>query len=154
MSPDAVTKPGPLPRGARRQAPGRHGGGLGSRRHEVPPSAGDRGGIDERRVLLVVYDGAQLLDVACPGGALDIANRYGARRPYFIELGALGRRTTMGSAAAAGRTRPRGGFGLHRRLPSPPFDSGDAAAASAQLKERALQLLAASQVGARPVPCR
>ncbi|MDX2683867.1 GlxA family transcriptional regulator [Streptomyces scabiei] len=63
-----------------------------------PPSAGDLGGIDERRVLLVVYDDAQLLDVACPAGALDIANRYGARPPYSIELGTLGRRAARSSA--------------------------------------------------------
>lgn len=51
-----------------------------------------------RRVLIVAYDDAQILDVACPSGALDIANRYGATPPYGIELGTLGRRAARSSA--------------------------------------------------------
>ncbi|MFD9069275.1 GlxA family transcriptional regulator [Streptomyces lasiicapitis] len=59
-----------------------------------------------RRVLLVAYDNAQILDIACPSGALDIANRHGASPPYRIELGTVGRRpatTTAGIALAAGQ---------------------------------------------------
>ena len=52
----------------------------------------------QRRVLIVAYDGAQILDIACPSGALDIANRYGARPPYAVELGTLGRRSARSSA--------------------------------------------------------
>jgi transcriptional regulator GlxA family with amidase domain len=56
-------------------------------------------GMDnKRRVLIVAYDGAQILDIACPSGALDIANRYGAEPPYSIELGTLGRRGARSSA--------------------------------------------------------
>jgi transcriptional regulator GlxA family with amidase domain len=56
-------------------------------------------GMDnKRRVLIVAYDGAQILDIACPSGALDIANRYGAEPPYSIELGTLGRRVARSSA--------------------------------------------------------
>ncbi|MER6013630.1 GlxA family transcriptional regulator [Streptomyces bluensis] len=51
-----------------------------------------------RRVLIVAYDDAQILDIACPSGALDIANRYGAKPPYAIELGTLGRRAARSSA--------------------------------------------------------
>ncbi|MFI1830932.1 GlxA family transcriptional regulator [Streptomyces sp. NPDC020412] len=59
-----------------------------------------------RRVLVVAYDGAQILDIACPSGALDIANRYGADPPYSIELGTLGRRavrSSTGIVLGAGR---------------------------------------------------
>ncbi|MFJ8592530.1 GlxA family transcriptional regulator [Streptomyces sp. NPDC093598] len=51
-----------------------------------------------RRVLIVAYDDAQILDIACPSGALDIANRYGAQPPYSIELATLGRRAARSSA--------------------------------------------------------
>ncbi|MFI2215021.1 GlxA family transcriptional regulator [Streptomyces sp. NPDC020141] len=53
---------------------------------------------DRRRMLIVAYDDAQILDIACPAGALDIANRYGATPPYTIELGTLGRRAARSSA--------------------------------------------------------
>ncbi|MEV5440239.1 DJ-1/PfpI family protein [Streptomyces sp. NPDC052682] len=53
---------------------------------------------DQRRVLLVAYDDAQILDIACPSGALDIANRYGAAPPYSIELATLGARAARSSA--------------------------------------------------------
>nr|WP_229869489.1 DJ-1/PfpI family protein [Streptomyces inusitatus] len=53
---------------------------------------------DRRRMLIVAYDDAQILDIACPSGALDIANRYGATPPYTIELGTLGRRAARSSA--------------------------------------------------------
>ncbi|MEW2526132.1 DJ-1/PfpI family protein [Streptomyces sp. NPDC047071] len=58
-----------------------------------------------RRVLIVAYDDTQILDVACPSGALDIANRYGAEPPYEIELGTVGRapaRSSSGIALGAG----------------------------------------------------
>lgn len=51
-----------------------------------------------RRVLVVAYDGAQILDIACPSGALDIANRFGAVPPYSIALGTLGGRAAHSSA--------------------------------------------------------
>ncbi|WP_234311856.1 GlxA family transcriptional regulator [Streptomyces griseus] len=60
-----------------------------------------------RRMLIAAYDDAQILDIACPSGALDIANRYGAAPPYTIELGTLGRRAVRSSAGvlmAAGRS--------------------------------------------------
>jgi transcriptional regulator GlxA family with amidase domain len=53
---------------------------------------------NRRRVLIVAYDGAQILDIACPSGALDIANRYGAAPPYSIELGTLGRQAAHSSS--------------------------------------------------------
>ncbi|MEF3117617.1 GlxA family transcriptional regulator [Streptomyces chrestomyceticus] len=56
---------------------------------------------DQRRVVIVGYDGAQILDIACPSGALDIANRYGAAPPYSIELGTLGRRAVHTSSGIA-----------------------------------------------------
>jgi transcriptional regulator GlxA family with amidase domain len=40
-------------------------------------------------ILLVGYDNAQILDVACPSGALEMANRLGATPPYVIELATL-----------------------------------------------------------------
>ncbi|MEV7289797.1 DJ-1/PfpI family protein [Streptomyces sp. NPDC093252] len=53
---------------------------------------------NKRRVLIIAYDDVQILDIACPSGALDIANRYGAEPPYSIELGTLGRRAARSSA--------------------------------------------------------
>ncbi|MGA5141411.1 GlxA family transcriptional regulator [Streptomyces azureus] len=53
---------------------------------------------NQRRVLIVAYDGAQILDIACPSGAFDIANRYGATPPYAIELGTLGRQAAHSSS--------------------------------------------------------
>ncbi|MFI6642701.1 GlxA family transcriptional regulator [Streptomyces sp. NPDC050504] len=53
---------------------------------------------EQRRVLIVAYDDAQILDIACPGGALDIANRYGAAPPYAIELATLGGRAARSSS--------------------------------------------------------
>jgi transcriptional regulator GlxA family with amidase domain len=62
---------------------------------------------NHRRVLIVAYDDAQILDIACPSGALDIANRYGATPPYTLELGTVGRRAARSSAGivlGAGRS--------------------------------------------------
>lgn len=61
---------------------------------------------DRRRVLVVAYDDAQILDIACPSGAFDIANGYGATPPYAVELGTLGRRavrSSTGIVLGAGR---------------------------------------------------
>ncbi|MDG9703866.1 DJ-1/PfpI family protein [Streptomyces sp. DH37] len=63
---------------------------------------------DRRRVVIVAYENAQILDVACPSGALDIANRYGAAPPYTIELSTLDGRTAGTSAGI--------GLGPGRRL--------------------------------------
>lgn len=48
--------------------------------------------MDERLVLLVAYDGAELLDIACVTSCLDIANRIGATPPYRMVLATPGRR--------------------------------------------------------------
>ncbi|MDQ7802476.1 DJ-1/PfpI family protein [Amycolatopsis sp. A133] len=37
-------------------------------------------------MLVVAYDDAQILDVACPSASLEIANSHGAGPPYTIEL--------------------------------------------------------------------
>nr|WP_233580963.1 DJ-1/PfpI family protein [Streptomyces triticirhizae] len=39
-----------------------------------------------RRMLIVAYDDAQILDIACPAGALEIANAHGATPPYAVEV--------------------------------------------------------------------
>ncbi|TDC20251.1 helix-turn-helix domain-containing protein [Streptomyces sp. 8K308] len=57
---------------------------------------------EPRRVLIVAYDDAQILDVACPSGALDIANHHRATPPYAVELGTLG----------GGAVRSSSGIGL------------------------------------------
>ncbi|GAA4965925.1 DJ-1/PfpI family protein [Yinghuangia aomiensis] len=46
----------------------------------------------ERRVVLIGYDGAALLDIACPVEAFDAANVLGADPPYRVELASLGGR--------------------------------------------------------------
>ncbi|MCT2593156.1 DJ-1/PfpI family protein [Streptomyces sp. N2-109] len=59
-----------------------------------------------RRVVIVAYDDAQILDIACPSSALDIANSLGAAPPYAIELAtASGRgvRSSAGIGVAGGR---------------------------------------------------
>src|SRR5215470_12978818 len=48
--------------------------------------------MGERLVLLVAYDGAELLDIACVTSCLDIANRIGATPPYRMVLATPGRR--------------------------------------------------------------
>ncbi|WP_435865042.1 GlxA family transcriptional regulator [Streptomyces spectabilis] len=52
-------------------------------------------------MLIVAYDDSQILDVACPSGALDLANRHGADPPYEIELGTVGRAPARSSAGIA-----------------------------------------------------
>ncbi|WP_232236138.1 GlxA family transcriptional regulator [Nocardia sp. BMG51109] len=59
-----------------------------------------------RRVLIVAYDDVQILDVACPSGALDAATRLGAAPPYAVELAAAGGgtvRTSAGIVLGSGR---------------------------------------------------
>ncbi|KAA2254469.1 GlxA family transcriptional regulator [Solihabitans fulvus] len=45
-----------------------------------------------RRVVIVGYEDAELLDIACPTDAMDAANRYGARPAYDLCLASLGQR--------------------------------------------------------------
>lgn len=47
--------------------------------------------MPERLFVVVAYDGAELLDIACVTSALDIANRIGADPPYRTVLATLGR---------------------------------------------------------------
>ena len=49
--------------------------------------------MGERLFLVVGYDGAELLDIACVTSALDIANRIGADPPYRIVLATPGQRS-------------------------------------------------------------
>ncbi|WP_329792025.1 DJ-1/PfpI family protein [Lentzea sp. DG1S-22] len=59
-----------------------------------------------RRVVIIAYDGAQIIDVACPSGALEGANLHGAAPPYAIELATTsgrGSRTSSGIVLAGGR---------------------------------------------------
>jgi transcriptional regulator GlxA family with amidase domain len=46
--------------------------------------------MPEKVVLVVGYDGAELLDIACVTSSLDIANRIGARPPYRTVLATPG----------------------------------------------------------------
>ena len=48
--------------------------------------------MDDRVVLVVAYDGVELLDIACVTSCLDIANRIGASPPYRAVLLTLGGR--------------------------------------------------------------
>lgn len=48
--------------------------------------------MDERVVVVVGYDGVELLDIACVTSCLDIANRIGASPPYRSILVTPGRR--------------------------------------------------------------
>ncbi|NGY60693.1 helix-turn-helix domain-containing protein [Lentzea sp. NEAU-D13] len=57
-------------------------------------------------MVIVAYDDAQILDVACPSGALESANLYGAAPPYAIELASIsgrGSRSSSGIVLAGGR---------------------------------------------------
>ncbi|WP_410641954.1 GlxA family transcriptional regulator [Amycolatopsis sp. lyj-346] len=51
-----------------------------------------------RRVVLVAYDDLQILDVACPSGALEIANSHGAVPPYAVELATVSGRAARSSS--------------------------------------------------------
>ncbi|UQS24456.1 DJ-1/PfpI family protein [Amycolatopsis thermalba] len=59
-----------------------------------------------RRVLLVAYDDAQILDLACPSAAFEIANNRGAAPPYAIEL-ATTRGRQVRSSSGIGLTGAR-----------------------------------------------
>jgi transcriptional regulator GlxA family with amidase domain len=45
------------------------------------------------QVVVVAYDGAELVDISCVTTALDVANRVGARPSYRVRLVSLGGRT-------------------------------------------------------------
>ncbi|UCM89829.1 DJ-1/PfpI family protein [Streptomyces marincola] len=62
------------------------------------PPRGGRGRNAPRRVLLVAYEGAQILDIACPAGAFDVANGEGADPPYRVEVATLGGRAAPTSS--------------------------------------------------------
>lgn len=49
--------------------------------------------MQERVILVVGYDGAELIDIACVTSSLDIANRIGADPPYRAILATPGRRS-------------------------------------------------------------
>jgi transcriptional regulator GlxA family with amidase domain len=50
------------------------------------------GSMSSRRMVIVGYPGAELLDIACPADALDAATRWGAAPGYQVELVSLGGR--------------------------------------------------------------
>ncbi|MQY08103.1 GlxA family transcriptional regulator [Actinomadura macrotermitis] len=65
-----------------------------------------------RRVVIIGYEGAELLDVACPADVFDAATRWGADPPYRVELVSLGGRpvrTASGITLAAGALERTGG---------------------------------------------
>lgn len=68
---------------------------------------------ESRRIVVVGYDLALLLDIACPVDVFDTVNRWGADPPYSTELVTLGGRpvrTTSGlTLAAQGRLEQVGG---------------------------------------------
>jgi transcriptional regulator GlxA family with amidase domain len=49
-------------------------------------------------VVIVAYDDVQILDVACPSGALEIANSHGAAPPYAVELATVSGEAARSSA--------------------------------------------------------
>ncbi len=68
------------------------------------------GNGDIRRMVIVAYDDAQILDVACPSGALEIANRHGAAPSYSVELATLSGQAARSSVGIAlGGARPLSG---------------------------------------------
>ena len=84
--------------------------------------------MDPRRILIIGFEDAELLDIACPADVFDTATRWGADPPYTVELVSLGGRpirTTSGITLAAQRTLEQvtgrhdtvivaGGFGSFR----------------------------------------
>src|ERR1041385_3568229 len=54
-----------------------------------------------RRVVIIAYNDAQILDVACPSGALEIANSHGAVPRYAIELATVTGRDVRSSSGIA-----------------------------------------------------
>jgi transcriptional regulator GlxA family with amidase domain len=51
-----------------------------------------------RRVVIVAYDDAQLIDIACPSSALSCASGFGAAPAYAIEVATAGGRPVRSSA--------------------------------------------------------
>jgi transcriptional regulator GlxA family with amidase domain len=49
--------------------------------------------IDPRDVVVVAYDGVELVDISCVTTGLDAANRVGAKPPYRVRLVSLGGRS-------------------------------------------------------------
>ncbi|MEV1011962.1 DJ-1/PfpI family protein [Streptomyces sp. NPDC049881] len=49
-------------------------------------------------MLIVLYDDAQILDIACPAGVFGTANGHGATPPYVLETGTLGGRAARTSS--------------------------------------------------------
>lgn len=49
--------------------------------------------MDGRRIVVIGYDGAELLDIACVTSSLDTANRIGAVPAYQVQLATPGGRT-------------------------------------------------------------
>jgi transcriptional regulator GlxA family with amidase domain len=49
--------------------------------------------MEERLVLIVGYEGAELIDIACVSSSLTIANRVGAQPPYEAMLATTGRQS-------------------------------------------------------------
>lgn len=65
-----------------------------------------------RRVVIIGYDGVELLDIACPADVLDAATRWDADPPYTVELVSLGGRpirSTCGVTLAASPLERVGG---------------------------------------------
>lgn len=63
-----------------------------------------------RRVLVVAYPGAELLDIACITTTLQMANHYGEHQAYAVTLAAPGGgaiRTATGLAVQADRALER-----------------------------------------------
>ncbi|WP_191305617.1 GlxA family transcriptional regulator [Lentzea cavernae] len=52
-------------------------------------------------MVIIAYNDAQILDVACPSGALEIANSHGAVPPYAIELATVTGRDVRSSSGIA-----------------------------------------------------
>jgi transcriptional regulator GlxA family with amidase domain len=59
-----------------------------------------------RRVLIVAYEDAELLDIACPADVFDAATRWGADPPYSVELASLGGRPVRTAAGLVLAARP------------------------------------------------
>ena len=49
-------------------------------------------------MVIVAYEDMQILDVACPSGALEIANSHGAVPPYAVELATVSGRAARSSS--------------------------------------------------------
>lgn len=72
-----------------------------------------------RRMVIVAYDDAQILDVACPSGALEIANTHGVRPPYAVELATLSgqaARSSVGIMLGGARPLPAVRAGIDTTL--------------------------------------